>query len=53
MCADFTNLKKACPKTATHFLMIDKLVNSELGYKLLSFMDAFQVSPDPFRQGTP
>ena len=41
MCVDFTDLNKACPKDSYSLLHIDQLVNSTVGHKLLSFMDAF------------
>ena len=41
MCVDFTDLNKACPKDSFPLPMIDQLVNSTIGHKLLSFMDAF------------
>ena len=41
MCVDFINLNKACPKDSFPLLMINQLVDSTVGHKLLSFMDAF------------
>ena len=41
MCIDFTNLNKACPKDSFPLLIIDQLVDSMVGHKLLTFMDAF------------
>ena len=41
MCIDFTNLSKACPKDSFPLPRIDQLVDSTVGHKLLSFMDAF------------
>ena len=41
MCVDFTNLNKACPKDSFPLPMIDQLVDSIAGHKLLTFMDAF------------
>ena len=41
MCVDFTDLNKACPKDSYPLLRIDQLVDSTVGHKLLSFMDAF------------
>ena len=38
---DFTYLNKACPKDSYPLPHIDQLVDSTVGYKLLSFMDAF------------
>ena len=41
MCVDFTNLNNACPKDSNPLPSIDVLVDSALGYRLLSFLDAF------------
>ena len=41
MCVDFTDLNKACPKDSYPLPRIDQLVDSTVGHKLLSFMDAF------------
>ena len=41
MCADYTNLNRACPKDAYPLPSIDKLVDNSAGFKLLSFMDAY------------
>ena len=41
MCFDFINLNKACPKDSFPLPIIDQLVDSTAGHKLLSFMDAF------------
>ena len=41
MCIDFTNLNKACPKDSFPLPRIDQLVNSTVGHRLLTFMDAF------------
>ena len=41
MCVDFTDLNKACPKDSYPLPSIDALVDSALGCKLLSFLDAF------------
>ena len=41
MCVDFTDLNKACPKDSYPLLCVDQLVDSTVGHKLLSFMDAF------------
>ena len=41
MCVDFTDLNNACPKDSFLLLRIDQLVNSTIGHKLLTFMDAF------------
>ena len=41
MCVDFTDLNKACPKDSFPLPRIDQLVDSTVGHKLLTFMDAF------------
>ena len=41
MCVDFTDLNNACPKDSFLLPIIDQLVNSTVGHKLLTFMDAF------------
>ena len=41
MCVDFTDLNKAYPKDSFPLPRIDQLVDSIVGHKLLSFMDAF------------
>ena len=41
MCVDFTDLNKACLKDSMPLPRIDQLVDSTVGHKLLSFMDAF------------
>ena len=41
MCMDFTDLNKACLKDSYLLPCIDQLVDSTVGHKLLSFMDAF------------
>ncbi|KAK7281396.1 hypothetical protein RIF29_09353 [Crotalaria pallida] len=41
MCVDYTDLNKVCPKDQYPLPVIDKLVDSSAGYKLLSFMDAY------------
>ena len=41
MCVDFTDLNKACPKDSFPLPMIDQLMDSTVGHKLLTFMDAF------------
>ena len=41
MCVDFTNLNKACLKDSFPLPRIDQLVDSIVGHKLLTFMDAF------------
>ena len=41
ICADFTDLNKARPKDSFPLPRIDQLVDSTVGQKLLSFMDAF------------
>ncbi|XP_024163785.1 uncharacterized protein LOC112170691 [Rosa chinensis] len=41
MCVDYTNLNRACPKDSFMLPRIDQLIESTVGYRLLSFMDAF------------
>ena len=41
MCVDFTDLNKACSKDNFPLPRIDQLVDSTVGHKLLTFMDAF------------
>ena len=41
MSIDFTDLNRACPKDSYPLPRIDQLVDSTVGHKLLSFMDAF------------
>ena len=41
MCMDFTDLNKTCPKDSFPLPRIDQLVDSIVGHKLLTFMDAF------------
>ena len=38
---DYTYLNKACPKDSYPLLNIDHLVDGALGFKILSFKDAF------------
>ena len=41
MCVDFADLNKACPKDCYPLSCINQLVDSRVGHKLLSFMNAF------------
>ena len=41
MCVDFTDLNNACPKDSFPIPKIDQLMDSMVGHKLLTFMDAF------------
>ena len=41
MCVDFTDLNKVCPQDSYPLPRIDQLMDSTIGHKLLSFMDAF------------
>ena len=41
MCVDYINLNKACPKYSYPFPNIDHLVDSALGFRMVSFGDAF------------
>ena len=38
---DFMDLNKACPKDSYLLPRIDQLVDSTVGHRLLTFMDAF------------
>ena len=41
MCVDFMDLNNACPKDSFPIPKIDQLMDSMVGHKLLTFMDAF------------
>ena len=41
MCIDYTNLNRAYPKDSYPLPSIDQLVDATLGFRLMSFMDAF------------
>ena len=41
MCVDFTDLNNACPRDSFPIPKIDQLMDSMVGHKLLTFMDAF------------
>ena len=41
MYADYTGLKKACPKDHFSLPCIDQIVDSTSGYEILSFLDAY------------
>ena len=41
ICVDFTDLNSAYSKDSFPLLKIDQLVDSVIGHKLLTFMDAF------------
>ena len=41
ICVDFTDLNSAYSKDSFPLLKIDQLVDSAIGHKLLTFMDAF------------
>ena len=41
MYVDYTDLNRVCPKDNFPLPKIDQLINSTVGNKLLSFMDAF------------
>ena len=41
ICVDFTDLNQACPIDSFPLPKIDQLVDSTVGHKLLTFMDAF------------
>ena len=41
MCVDYTGLNKACPKDHFPLPRIDQIVDSTLGCKIISFLDAY------------
>ena len=41
MCVDYIGLNKACPKDHFPLLCIDQIVDSTLGCKIHSFLDAY------------
>jgi hypothetical protein len=41
MCVDYTDLNKHCPKDPFGFPRIDEVVDSMVGYELLSFLDCY------------
>jgi hypothetical protein len=41
MCVDYTGLNRACPKDSFPLPHIDQIVDSTLGWKILSFLDAY------------
>src|ERR1051325_11329917 len=41
MCVYYTDLNRACPRDAFPLPNIDMLVDNSVGYKILSFMDAY------------
>ena len=41
MCVDFTDLNKTCTKDSFPLSRIDQLMDSTVGHKLLTFVDAF------------
>ena len=41
MCIDYTGLNKACPKDHFPLPRIDQIVDSTLGCKIISFLDAY------------
>jgi len=51
MCVDYTDLNMTCPKVPYPLPNIDHLIDSALGFKTLSFMDAYsgynQIKIDP------
>ena len=40
MCVDFIDMNKACPNDSFYHLKIDRLVDSTIGYRFLSSLDA-------------
>ena len=41
MCIDYTDLNKRCPKDPFGLPRIDEVVDSTIGYELLSFLDYY------------
>lgn len=41
MCVDFIDLNKVCPKDPYPLPHIDRLIDSSLGFRLLSFIDVY------------
>ena len=41
MCVDYTNLNKHCPKDPFGLPQIDEVVDSTIGYELLSFLNCY------------
>ena len=41
MCVDYTDLNKHCPKDPFGLPWIDEVVDSTVGYELLSFLDCY------------
>lgn len=41
MCVDLTDLNKACPKDPYSLTHIDRLIDRDSGFQLLSFLDAY------------
>ncbi|WVZ24760.1 hypothetical protein V8G54_003304 [Vigna mungo] len=41
MCVNYTDLNKACPKEKYPFPYFDRFVDNTIGYKLLSFLNAY------------
>ena len=51
-CIDFSNLNKACANDCFTLPNIDQMVNTTVGYELLSFMDAYSgYKPDLYACG--
>lgn len=42
-CVDFIVLNKACPNDSFSLPKIDQIVNSIVGYKVLSFIDTYSI----------
>jgi len=41
ICTDYTDLNRACPKNAYPLPNIDRLVDGEFGFQVLSFLDVY------------
>ena len=54
MCVDFIALNKVCSKDSFSLSTVDRLINTSVDHKILSFINAFsgynQISMDPANQ---
>jgi len=53
VCVDFTDLNKACPKDSFPLPRTDQLVDSAVGHRRLSFLDAYFASRLTLSPGEP
>ena len=47
VCVDYTDLNDASPKDSFPLPRIDQIVDASAGHGMLSFLDAFRLSPNP------